>query len=252
MSLDSAEIERLKKAKQTDILLVFGYIRNNSTLDIPFGIIQICLLYYLYVECWDVKMKGNGFKISGKNHEVCECMNHEEEHRKCCQAILGILSVNTGKHHWKFKISKIDLSKPTYTRIAIGIIKMDGLNEQELSGGIGYDKLHLVFDRFYGFAVCTNRDSSSELMNPNLPGTFAGHTKDICCNEVGDIIDMYLDLDNQQLHFGLKGQMFNDVYGKDPSIIIEQTDYKMGMIMARSGTAIQLISYQPIDAIPKK
>ena len=138
MSLNAAAKERLNKATHNNTLLASGYVRINSVLDVPFGIIQICLLYYLQLDYWDVNMKGNGLEISGNNYELCECINNDEGH----YGIFGTLSVNSGIHHWRFKISKIDLRKKTYTRIVIGVCKMEGINEEVFNEGIaGLDAL---------------------------------------------------------------------------------------------------------------
>ena len=58
-------IETLKKIRKDDELMISGYIRINSLIDIPYAIIQICIAFLLYIDEWDSKYKGKYLKISG-------------------------------------------------------------------------------------------------------------------------------------------------------------------------------------------
>ena len=222
-----------------DELLISGYVRSNSQSFVPFAIIQICMVYFICIEEWDIKNKGKHMEISGESNEKCEITHAVKGSRY--QSVLGITKVDKGKHHWKFKIMKFASNMGSW-RIVIGITKIDKLDDE---------KLKKLFDSYiscnhasYGLVVnCGN--TRSFLVSKTSAG-YPGKDYGKVCNKDGDVIDMYLDLDNMILRFGINGLVYGNAYDK-----IEKTAYKMVMTLNQAGTVIELISYQEIDNMPQ-
>ena len=70
----------------------------------------------------------------------------------------------------------------------------------------------------------------------------------VCCRTVGDVIDMYVDLDNYRMRFAINDKNYGYIY-KDE---IEQTEYAIGMTLSKVEIAIELVSYQKIQEIPNE
>ena len=66
----------MKDIKQEDMDLLTGYVRIKVShdLNVPRGIIQICLIYYLIFEQWDENNKGDDIKIINSSKTIFECM----------------------------------------------------------------------------------------------------------------------------------------------------------------------------------
>ena len=58
--LSAAVVESLKRVHIRDELLGCPYVRINSSIDVPFGIIQICtgIAFFLCLDEWDINSKG--------------------------------------------------------------------------------------------------------------------------------------------------------------------------------------------------
>ena len=257
MSLSVEIVERLKKVRQKDEYLVSGFIKYNSLIDIPLEIIQICIIFFMCMDAWDTKNKSKWMEISGINDQICECTNPDDNPGNNYQTVLGILSVNSGKHHWKFKITNIDFSKRAYARISFGIVKTNKFNDKQLTNLVNGHMAQFEDKSFVIIVSKSNEDQESVIMDPHSCGSALAAYGE-CCNKVGDVIDMYLDLDKDEyptLCFAMNGKNYGDIFRSkdyDHGIQIEKTDYKMGMSLSRIGTAVELLSYQQIDTIPDK
>ena len=248
MSLNKSVIERLKCISPKNELLAHGYIRLNALMDIPSAIIQICMAFLLCFDEWDINCKGKHLEISGINNEIVECTNPDQNLGANYQTVLGKLCVSSGKHHWRFKIIKIDLSTEVYGRIIIGVIKVKTLNDENLKKLV--ETYFSALDNTYGF-IANFKDALSYRINPKMGGSVLGDYG-ICCKQMGDIIDMYLDIDNQLMSFAVNEKNYGYVYHgyKDLNHKIEKVEYKMGLSSSRKDIAIELVSYEEIDEIP--
>ena len=238
MSLTTEVIERLKGARINVQLLIAGFVRLNSVGIVPFAIIQICIAYFMCLEEWDINHKGKFMEVSGIQNQLCECMDPETDPGSNYNSVLGIVKVNSGKHHWKFKITKLDKIK-AYWRIVIGVIKINKLNTKELN-----DMLNMCRYRDAYGLVINSDNRCSWRVTPD--GDYVDTPYSEYCKDVGDVIDMYLDLDNWTLSYGMKGVKYENIYEK-----IDKAEYKMIMTLSRIGTAVELVSYQQIDKIPQ-
>ena len=106
---------------------------------VRFGWLMICIAFFMCIDEWDVNNKGKWFEISGHYNQICECTNPKENPAESYQTIFGTLSVSTGKHHWKFKIANMDLTKRAYVRFHFGIVMMNKCHIQ--NSKINYLKL---------------------------------------------------------------------------------------------------------------
>ena len=70
--------------------------------------------------------------------------------------------------------------------------------------------------------------------------------------EVGDIVDMYLDLDNNKLCFTSNGKNYVHIFDgtKYDKSEIEAAEYKLAMTLSREVTVVELVSYEEICEIP--
>ena len=248
-------IEKAEGASFRDTILVSGFARSNALMEVPLAIIQICIAFFLCVDEWDVNNKGKHLKISGINNEIVECTNPESKAGKNYQTVLGKLRVDTGKHHWKFKLCKVDLSKKAYWRIVIGIIKINEFNDDELNS------LFETYLNFLGnaYGIIANAWGNSWRLHPEHPGNQLGFgSYGPCVGVAGDIIDMYLDLDNHALSFEINNENYGYVYNgytaEDESdgkqYKIDKAEYKIGMSLSREGIAMELLLYEQMDEIP--
>lgn len=246
MSLKADFLNRLKRVNDRVDLLINGYVRLNTVSIVPYGIVQICILYFMLIEEWDVNNKGTFMKISGLNNQICECTNPEQDPGHNYNSVLGTVQVTSGKHHWKFKISKLDKIK-AYWRIVVGIIKINEVNDEEL--GQILNQALSKHAKAYGAVV--NYDNNSSFKTKPLKKHNSIHQEyevkryGQCCENVGDVIDMYLDLDNFTLSYTIKGVNYGNAFDN-----IDKAKYKMIMTLSRIGTAVELVSYQEIDEIP--
>ena len=251
----SLPLERLNKARKENELLAYGFVRSNSTNIIPVELVKICLLFFMSMDGWDIENKAKWLEISGTFNEIVECASSEEDTDTKYQSIFGTLSVCSGKHHWKFKITKINLTYGDCIKIAIGNVKINELVEQDLNtmNNSYLSGEHGIFANVW--------DDTSFVMDSTSGGT-SMHDYGKCCKEVGDEIDMYLDLDNLKLSFAINGHNYGHIYSRyhdgqqeekenDDKYNIFKTEYKMGLTLSREGTGIELVSYQPIDIMPE-
>ena len=246
MSLSTKLLQRLKRVNEKEELLTCGYIRYISMACIPYEIIQICIAFFMSVDEWDIKNKGKYLEISGIHNQIVECTNPDRYPGTNYQTVLGTLTVESGKHHWKFKITKIDLDKEAYWRIAIGIVKINAMNESDLRNV--FESYLSAARNVYGVVV-NNGDRTSWRISPDRAGGALGlFVQNVCCKNVGDTFDVWLDIDNKRLCVGMKGNNYGDVY--DDTIKIEKTKYKIGMSLSRMGTAVELVCYEQIDQLP--
>lgn len=231
-------------------LLAHGYIRLYVTISIPIEIIQIIVNDILNVEQWDIKHKGQYIKLSGEYNEIIECTHPHPTAHMTYQTILGSLSVDSGKHHWKFRIKNlVDINSYSY-RITVGMIKIDELNQDD-----GWEKALLSgciasFEGAYG-VVINKSNGGSSILHPYSPSALI--RLEVCCDLIQDIFDMYLDLDNLKFGFSIAGIYHRDAYynyGRDEGIKIEKGKYKMAVSLSCKGTALELVSYEEIDQMP--
>ena len=244
MSLSAEVIERLKYAANETKLLTFGYIRSNSVLDVPLGIIQLCLAFLLNVDQWDCNNKGTHLKMSGVLNQIVENTNPLEEKSENYQSILGTLTLDSGKHHWKFRIAKIDLSKPSYARLAIGVIRINKLTKTQLNEIV--ETYMTKYGNVYA-VILNNEDKEATVTDPDEGYDLGNYG--VCCKDVGDIIDMYLDLDNYKMSYSINGKNYGDPF-EPHSCEIAKDEYKMVMTLGQMGIAVELVSYQQVNEIP--
>ena len=245
MSLKAAFLDRLKRVNKDVDLLISGYVRLNTQSIVPYGIVQIVIVYFMVIEEWDIKNKGKFMEVSGINNQICECTNPEEKPGSNYNSVLGIMQVNSGKHHWKFKITKLDEMK-AFWRIVIGIIMINKVDDNQLKNILKADLSK--HGKAYG-AVVNYENKDSYKTKPMFFHAWDYEVTEYgeCCKNVGDVIDMYLDLDNYTLSYAIKGVNYGNAFED-----IDKTEYKMILTLSRIGTAVELVLYEEIDEIPSK
>lgn len=243
---------------QTDELLINGYIRLYALLIfIPIDIREILISYILKIDEWDIRNKGKYIKVSGKYNQIVECTNPQSGY----QTILGCLPINSGKHNWKFKVIQLDFGQEFAYRITVGVVKIDGLdqNNEEWKNKL-FEGCIAEFNGAYGVAVyIENNVYDSCVLHPYNEMALKP-MMGRCCDSVGDVFDIYVDLDNGQFAWSINGIYYGDVYGdyvkrgfwngKEWTNVMEKGVYKMAMSLSCRGTAIQLMSYQELDTMP--
>ena len=245
MSLKADFLNRLKRVNGRDDLLITGYVRLHAVSIVPYEIVQICILYFMLIEGWDVKNKGKFMEISGQNKQICECTNPEKNAGHNYNSILGTVQVNSGKHHWKFKITKLD-KMDAWWRITIGVIKINEVDDKQLDDIL--NNTLVKHSKAYGAVINFNNNAAFKTGPPKEPVPYKDSEQSNygkCCRKVGDVIDMYLDLDNLTLSYTIKGVNYGNAYND-----IDKAEYKMIMTLSRIGTAVELVSYQEIHEIP--
>eukprot|EP01084_Bolivina_argentea_P257893 434582_1 len=206
--------------------LVFGYIRSNKSQNInamPMVLMQICLLYYYEHDNWDSIDTSKNIQVDNY------CIIYKSDYQFPNSAVLK-RKVNSGKHHWRFKIEKTGNNCSECNCIGIwktktkSQIKFD--SDQHFAGfgyGFAYENGLLMDESCWG-DYDFNEDKFYSKEN---------HYGKQCVEK--DIIDMYLDMPNLQLSYAINGVF----YGK--AFDIEDTEYRAVICFDGYEECIQLL-----------
>lgn len=247
MSTEINRFDRLKQVNTKDELTVAGYIRKQSSINIPYEIIQLCILFFVHFEKWSKIYHGNGIQISDSIARRVFNETHLE-------SALGELVIKSGGiHHWRFKLLKINGTKANW-KIAIGVVQVKGTNEISLKRHTQsyLTKKQYTFDntdiKSYVYVVCRKNRCSSNGVPFNKTKMPLYDRDDDYLHKYGkenDIVDMYLDLKDKTISYAI-----NDEYLGIGDRDVMDTEYRMGVSISGTGTEIELLSYHELHEMP--
>eukprot|EP01084_Bolivina_argentea_P260602 440142_1 len=168
--------------------LVYGYTREYLQIDL----VGICFHYYFdqnNLHEWDSKFIASCFQID--NHCLKPLI------RGGATALLKQI-VDSGSHHWRFKIKQLRPENCAWSLI-FGIVNFKQIETLDVK-----DNAFLLPDT-YGYVA-------------NLGIILAGNsTPNVMRCKTGDIVDMYLDIENHKLKYYVNGNklgiMVKDISG---------------------------------------
>ena len=143
----------MKQSGERNELLATGYARSHAIKDIPLEIIQICMAFFVCIDQWDMENNSKWFTFSGPFNQICTCTNPDPDRADNYQTVLGSLSVSSGKHHWRFKLTSIDLNKPPNVRIMFGIVMINEIAEHIMATQIKQGYLSCLAGKFHGISI---------------------------------------------------------------------------------------------------
>lgn len=247
MSLNQRILSNAKRASKKESLIVSGYIRLNAGDTISFGIIQICLAFYAFLDRWDFENKSDKIKIYGKGHQIVTSLLDNDDKAQNYQTILGVRRVSRGIHHWKLKIVKHYEGKGAgYWRLTVGVIR---INDAELM-----EKQDCIYDCKWGSFEWMYRKqiSCSVVVNNSGHGTNPADTGNhkgcgAGCKAVGDVMDIFLDLESDKkcFAFGSKDK-YHGIIEDD----IDSGEYCLHVTFGIKDIALEIIDFQEIDHLP--
>ena len=243
----------LKKSTRVSIkdeYIVVGYIRNESMTDIPDGIVQICILFFVCVEQWSQQYKGDRITINGNVATIK--MGSEGE--QGLQSIVGRNVIREcGIHHWRFKILQIKsifVNIPCLWKLVIGIVNVDNVNDETLKKQMetylsaGDSKVYIYITAWGSRAKRQYKHSKGKKVKTDDRGKARSVPYGIQCLD-NDVIDMYLDLNKGKLAFCVNNE-YQDIAFKN----IRGKEWRMGASMSGRSTSLQLVSYQQLNEFP--
>ena len=214
---------KLKCIDCDTLFTVFGYIRrfqsilhrsNNSYYNIPKSIFNIIAIYYFIPEQWDINCMGNTFIV---NDNIL--IKKEEGYQTAF--LLNIVS--SGIHHWKFKLIKYN----TGYFLRYGIVKCDEIKSKNLTDTRLAKIPHVayVYNAWTG-ALMEHTTKNTDIKFENKQQYKA---------KEGDIIDIYLNMKELTLKFGIN----NIIYPK--FFKIDKYDYVAAVFAYDDNTVIQIV-----------
>ena len=235
-------MEDLKRVNIKDEYTVVGYIRNESIQDIPYGIIQICILFFVCFEQWSQQYKGNRITINGS---IATITVGPTGSSTSLQSIVGQNVIKqSGIHHWKFKI--LEIKSTVYWKLVMGIVNVDNVNDDTLKNWMktylsAWDSKVYIYITTYGSKETV--EGGRKMQNCDKTAT-RSDSYGIHCDD-GYIIDMYFDLDEAKLAFCVnnkyQGIAFKNIKGRE---------WRMGASMSGTETSLQLVSYEQLNEFP--
>eukprot|EP01084_Bolivina_argentea_P034575 64017_1 len=202
---------RYVDAKSKDT--VFGFTRNISktyNYNIPIVITNITLLYYFENDNWDKTLVGDFMHIDEHN-----CLTHKGD---VSGTAFLTKEFDSGVHSWRFKIEKVcDYGKNDWTT-TIGIF--DATENMSIACNDVFVRYGIGFGYQMGHIVNCDADDFTEY--------------GIRCKK-GDIIEMIVDCDKQELKYIINGVD----YGK--AFDIDKKKYRAAVNLWAKGDAIRLL-----------
>ena len=229
-----SDVKTFQQAKKMiDMKVTTGYIRKIEQHfpfenGIPVEIIKICIEYYhIPSDRFDPILHSEAIDITDNNiAEAVHYMNGDLHN------IFLSHVVNSGNHHWTFKIIKHD-DDDHY--IYIGIWNNESDPKIHLDD---WPQNHSTDDgkpSFYGVNM-----TYGELRGGSDDETDWVHDTDEYCDAVktGDIVHMYLDLDKYELSYAINDEHYGIAFN------VESGQSYRGIISLEHTEAIQLVSYE--------
>ena len=214
------KFHEIKNMDKESIYTVYGFIRDSQKMlpknkpyyNIPELINKICLIFYYDNDEWDKKYISSGMKLVNKNCLVQTQINYKSS--------FGKRIIKSGKKNWKFRIEKCQYES---WGILIGIWKIESEKEPPTETYFTHRGDNAAYAFNVDYAKLVNKRGS-------------GHGRDygIKCKD-GDIIDMYLDMNNLTLSFAIN----NKHYGK--AFDIEDTPYRLAVMMQDINNSITML-----------
>ena len=196
----------LRNIPQRQTALIHGYIRevqsefekDTTYYNIPLSINHICTLFYYIRDEWNKDRITKKYLIFEDKFRMKKLKSGFGELNEDSTVFLTEIA-KLGQHHWKFEINKW---QPCGYGI-IGIVKDDINFEKVMNHWLGYYP-----NTTYCFDV-----NMIELNVHNVTNKWIGGYG-INAKE-GDIIDMYLDLDELELSFSINNKHYGKAFNVD-------------------------------------
>lgn len=184
--------ENLKKTKQETIDVVFGYIRRDYE-NIPPLVQYTCLAFYRSSDQWDRGCIGVDYTLSEDNMTITHAEKLHSYSSAFCQQV-----VDKGKYEWRFLIK--ERAEPSkHWSILIGIWKTMINGRKQAPQINSYFTAYGTGDNGGAYAYVT--DNACIV---NKTGGGYGSKYGIMC-KTGDIVQMFLDLDELTLSYSVNG-----------------------------------------------
>ena len=236
MATTQTLVEKLKEVNIKDKYAVTGYIREQSFKDIPYGIMQICILFFAFIERWSSDYKAAEIQITDRIATITA------KYTGALRSVLGdTIVISKGIHHWRLKL--LQVNGTTNWKVAIGIVQVKNITAKQLKNYVKSYLTHYIYGsteniRAHVFVACRNQG-----LDPKVIGYKTKYHDTYCKNN--DIIDMYLDLNTKRLSFAV-----NDEYLGIAKSDIPPLEYRMGVSISGWGTSVELISYSELNEMP--
>eukprot|EP01084_Bolivina_argentea_P147055 257347_1 len=230
-------LQIIKYVDQRSKDTVNGFIREFQSIlpnNIPPLINHICLVFYAPRDIWDNQ------HISKKMQLIDEsCITKISDDWDFCSAF-GKNIIESGQFHWKFRIEKVQAVGLGWY-IVLGIWKIKSENKPPVhtyfthNGDKGAYAFVTDSARLVSRCGGTYRKIQPIDIN-NRTDIYENRTIEygIQC-KTGDIIDMYLDLNELSLSFAIN----NHDYGT--AFEIENTAYRMAVNMQQKGDSLRIL-----------
>ena len=211
-------LSKYKNIDQRTKDLISGYTRNAQTtnINIPPLINYICALFYYVTDKWNKQRTTQNCQISD-DELTMQSINENTT------AFLTQIA-KSGQHHWKFKIN--EWASGYAEHLIIGIVK-----------DIAIEKV--IQDQWIGKRENTSYCLDVSLNELNIHNKYnawqGGYANN--CKE-GDIIDMYLDLDELELSFSIDDIHYGKAFDIDSGY-----GYVAAVSVWRDGSKLTLVSY---------
>lgn len=198
----------LTKIDIKDVLLTFGFVKENCSLGIPSEIINYCVVYgFLKINQWF--KGGTNWTINESKYIATEIASGEGRY----STIYGKNLISEGKHEWKVKIIEPDLTQ-TMSSMMIGIASSMHQVNSHFWGGNG----HAAINGAKNYAYLSYASKMDHTMS--YPIDYPSNNKQHFGK--GDIIIVHLDLDERTIGFSRNGKYLGIAFEN-----IEQASYRL-------------------------
>ena len=222
--MSTLELADHKDIPQRDKDLVGGYIRDIQVLlpkdaayyNIPISINYICALFYYLHDTWDPDRVHSVYKIKD---DTLTRMDPGAE-----RSAFLTTTIHSGISHWKFQLTKYNGN----SYVDIGVVKKEQIDfEQAIDTFLGKFK-----DIYYIFSAGSHPEINIHGKNNEWKRGYGAKTGE------GDVIDMYLDLEELELSFSINGTHYGKAFDVDTGY-----GYVAALSMLGAGNEVKLLAH---------
>ena len=225
--------------------LVSGYIRLNAEQIIATALVRVCIDFFVCIEQWDAAHKGSEIVLFGLRNEICESTATMTNY----QTVLGCIRVKRGIHCWTLVLQR-NAATDGYWRIVLGVA---GLRESRhkaldvpLEGSVFTSQKHVAYGAAtYGFVA--NNQNNPRFHLKTSHAALVGEHYGAACTNAGDVIKLYLDLEERRLGFAVNG-----VYHGDAFRDIAAAEYRLALTLGAPGVWMRVVSLGQVSEMPRK
>ena len=175
---------------------------------------------------WDIKIYGDNIKIINNDRVICN-----EIQSYCYRSVFGKNIYNLGKHHWKLEIKQCNDGYCAWNML-IGCMKIDEKNKNK--NKIFHRNSHFTSsDHGYGFI-----GNLSYLTNPKDGGHGTDRKYGKKFINIGDIIDIYLDLDELSLSYKINNIPYGIAFDN-----LQKTKYCLAVTFCGNKNELKMLKY---------